>query len=149
MSLNWNCSNVKGFDTKEFSDPHFPDEDRLHPVTNALIWASMHVGLGEITEKNAEEFARRLKIVEEVTGSSINYSKIGEEGFEDYPITLEDVKRHIGLYTNVSRYTKREFNDHVIQMLENRTYREQLSAMERVKEHAQELWLHRASAEAQ
>lgn len=97
MALNWNIEKVKNW--KEISD----DEEEWK-VTDALIWATMAVGLGSITKANAEEFHRRLSEYEHQFGTYLIL-----KGGEPYYITLADVQRRIGLYTNVGNTSKREF----------------------------------------
>jgi hypothetical protein len=87
MSLNWNI--------EECSEEIRNDEGEW-PITNALIWATMGVGLGEITEKNAAEFYARVKLSEKLVGQMLN------RGPEPYWITAEDVRKRVGLRTNVS-----------------------------------------------
>jgi len=80
-----------------------PEDERdrsgrwMNPVTQALGFASMFIGIGEITEANAPEFYARLRAYELISGSLLQ----GPEG--DRPLTPEDVQRHVGLRMNVSR----------------------------------------------
>jgi hypothetical protein len=82
----------------------------LRPVTELLVFATMHVGMGEITEKNAAEFYARMTIVHKLHDIGINTP--------DGPKLLdpEYVQKHIGLTTNVrtetrAQWTKRMFTD--------------------------------------
>lgn len=63
--------------------------------TQAIIYMTMFVGMGQITEANADEFYRRARIVEAVTG----FLYATDQGPQ--PITREDVQRYVGLKTNV------------------------------------------------
>lgn len=133
MSLNWNigrvrdyatvCYDRRTFSTPEeakafvraeasFMGPHWGlDADdatgasvkRLSVTTNMLIWASMLVGLPTITEKNAEKWHKRLATVEARNGAY--RTRDGEDLF----FTLEEVKAHVGLSTNVSTETDTAF----------------------------------------
>lgn len=105
MSLSWNVENVK--DHKEVC---YDDTGSLSPVTELLIFTTMHVGLGSITEKNADEFYARMLIVHKLHDIGIMIP----DGTEQ--LKPEDIRKHIGLYTNVSnetraQWTKRMFND--------------------------------------
>lgn len=109
MALNWSIADVK--DThllhntakeKEGERP-FPEGspedlegDLQWGITNNLIWATMAVSMGSITEKNYEEFYRRMIVVGRLTTPP-------------YQVTLADVKRRIGLSTNVSTETPTKF----------------------------------------
>jgi hypothetical protein len=108
MSLNWNITKVPDsvcwieHDGEGEPDPHvFAKHDdgvwrRLNPVTDALIWATMSVDLGRITEKNVDEWAYRLTIVQALYGARLQSS----DG-TPRPLSLQDVVDHIGLSTNV------------------------------------------------
>jgi hypothetical protein len=96
MALNWNiqdCKNYKQLGT-----------EKNWRVTNSLIWATMAVGLWHITDKNYDEFYRRLHILEQKNGTFLMRDR------QPYFITKADVKRRIGLRTNASTISKRDFN---------------------------------------
>ena len=87
MALSWDVSKVRGYKGLcyvEQDDGSF----LVSEATDNLIWGSMAIEIGGITEKNAQEFYIRM----------CEYS--GASGF-DVPVALEDVRRHIGLKTNV------------------------------------------------
>lgn len=69
--------------------------DATYPMTERLYFVTLVTDLGEITESNYAEFYARVKVYEAITG-------------DDY-ITLEDIKRRIGLTTNVSNRTSAQF----------------------------------------
>ena len=113
MALHWNMEKVK--DTAllhntapdKDSEPKFPkgspediEGDRQWAITNQIIWATIGVDIGSITEKNYEEFYARLKIFDRMTGAG-KHSK--------FQITLADVKRRIGLSTNVANTSRASF----------------------------------------
>lgn len=77
---------------------------RMSVTTHCLIFASMNVGMRQITEANWEEFYTRLSTVEQVFGAF----RQNEEGPAYF--TPEDVKAHIGLSTNVGDESKAKFN---------------------------------------
>jgi hypothetical protein len=101
MSLNWNVKNVENNETVCFVGEG--DEREINPITHALIFMTMSVGLGEITDKNADEFYARCHIMEQTHGA---YTRIGSE--EVY-ITPQDIQRHIGLYCNVANETRAQW----------------------------------------
>lgn len=98
MALNYNFSKVK-------------DHEVLHEnqaewgKTDTLIWLTMAVGLGDITEKNYIEFYSRVRFIEKLSGA-MAHTKDG-----DYFFTVDDIKRRIGLSTNVSNTTRKQFVD--------------------------------------
>jgi len=69
--------------------------DANYPMTERIYFVTLVTDLGEITESNYGEFYARVKVYELISGD--NY------------ITLEDVKRRIGLITNVSNRTSAQF----------------------------------------
>lgn len=95
MALNWNIAKVKDWEKLEGAE---------RSITDAIVWATMAVGIPEITEKNVDEFYARVHLFELLVGS---YRQ--KEGKAVY-ITKDDVKRRVGLYTNASRYTRNQFN---------------------------------------
>lgn len=110
MSLNWDISKVKNWEELydkgtwkndfEFEPDPKGKEKRLQTRTDALIWVTMSVGMGQITEKNHEEFFKRVAFLETI-GSAYRM-----RGGKPVKYTLEDIKRHIGLSTNVSTETQ-------------------------------------------
>lgn len=77
----------------------FKKGDRImSPVTNALIWQCLAVGMRGITEDNRMEFYTRVKMYEKLFGPALSYSdKRGAR-----PFTYADIVEHTGLSTNVS-----------------------------------------------
>jgi hypothetical protein len=108
MSLNFyfdqieNYENVVWIKTGKLTEEG-DEETTMNPVTNALIWATLTVGIGKITDKNVDEFAARLRIMEKIDG----YYLI-EDG-KSRGITDEEFIAHIGLYTNVGNETRAQW----------------------------------------
>lgn len=88
MSLNWSIKKVEN--VQEIIDD--PDEA---VITEAIVWSTIAVGFGEITEKNAQEFYARLSVYEQLYGTMLQ-----AEG-KEIPLTPENISRRIGLHTNV------------------------------------------------
>ena len=120
MSLNWSIEEVEDFEEKCFTE----NEDgtrRLSEVTNALVWSTMGVGIGEITEKNWREYAYRLDLYQTLFGPLLSEWVPGKGGHDDgamqpRPLTPLEVRDHIGLHTNASietfhRWLRRMVND--------------------------------------
>lgn len=97
MSLNWNLNKINDKKNVCFT------EDGLKEVTNNLIWATLAVDIGDITEDNAEEFHHRLALLTALRGVNWN------------DISLQDIKNHVGLHTNVSTKTWKEFSTKVLE----------------------------------
>lgn len=94
MSLNWDVTKVKNHDVVCF-DAGEHEGRSLRVETHCLIFATIGVGLGRITAANAEEFAARLNILQDLNGALMGNA----EG--EVRITREDVLAHVGLSTNV------------------------------------------------
>jgi len=119
MSLNWSLKNIENQDNlcwidcpDDFEpgmfDSVFVDTDgqkkRLNYVTSTLIWATMIIGVSEITKKNVDHFFFRLHAWEKINGSFL----LDKNGNQNY-IKYDDVKQHIGLSTNASTMSNLKF----------------------------------------
>jgi hypothetical protein len=120
MSLNFDLTKIKDheevcFTTAKSDDPGqgIKAGDRImNPLTNALIWATMSVGWGVIEEETYEAWFERLRLVERTSGPFLFVN-----GGQPYSITKEDVRKHIGLRTNVfPKKTDAQFFKHVMNM---------------------------------
>lgn len=93
MALHWNvtkCADAEALTKK----PEWG-------ITEALIWMTMAVDLGDITEKNLDEWMVRLRVVEKTTGPILR-----DGNGKDLKVTREMVERRIGLKTNVINKTR-------------------------------------------
>lgn len=103
MSLNWNVERIDNYEGVCWIGAEGDPERHMNPVTKALIFMTMSVGLGVITKDNAEEFYARTHVMEQVHGQSTH---IGGEGIY---ISPADVQRHIGLTCNVGNETRAQW----------------------------------------
>jgi len=132
MSLNWYVANIKNSDdvcwltaTKNsVMDGRVRGEEYLHPITNTLIWATMAIGLSEITEKNVDEWAARYALAYKVGWLSPltvwNGEPVGPDGknahcFTERYITRADLEQHIGLSTNANDESASAWRKRVIE----------------------------------
>jgi len=99
MSLNWNTQNCNPSEAKD---------DNEAAIREMIIWQTMVVHMGEITENNWKEFYARIALMEKITGPLMLV------GGEPYPVTPEMVRRWIGLTTNVSTDSRAKFLREVI-----------------------------------
>ena len=140
MSLNWSISRIEDYDNfcwqrhREPIEGHERLEEmvgtqgwnwskdntyvyRLNPTTDALIWGSMSIGMGSITQANHEEVYLRYEMLRRIHGAN-RWTWDKETGTRvELPFTLEDIKRHIGLGTNVSLDSKAKFKNHLMRNL--------------------------------
>ena len=138
MSLNFNLGNIP--DWKKVTQK--PDGS-MSAITETLIFRSMSVDLGEVSKENVAEWMFRLKCVTRVFGPPLRklvvvcdycHQEVGPDGCQkpncstskeavhdnviDREFTLEEVRAHVGLTTNVSDKTRIGFLKHLGQRLE-------------------------------
>lgn len=103
MPLNWNIEKVK--DAKNLCFEETEDgKKRMAIVTETLIFATQWVGIDKITERNYEEFYYRLFLADASWGGSIKTKDLS-----NITPSLNDVKAHIGLWTNACSFPRTEF----------------------------------------
>jgi hypothetical protein len=132
MALHYNATGIpSSITTSPF------DEDKWHPVTHYLMFATMGIGMNEITKQNAPEFFRRIAIFQKVHGCAVQYRDHLDGTNKEIYITMEDITNHIGLHTNSSLYSKAEFNKKIFEQLERNALSSYVddSAHKRVAEH--------------
>jgi len=95
MALRWNIENCKDFEGLT--------TDEEWAITDALIWATMSIGINEITKKNLKKVFTRIRIDENLSGSYLTRGK------KRYFIKIEDVEKRVGMHTNATRYTDTQF----------------------------------------
>ena len=109
MALQYDYSKIKESTKTWEPDGTFDDEGeplgQMTGVLNSLIWTTMSIGMSSITEKNWKDFYTRMKLL----GSDRSLLRRDKDGNYTVPISSQEVKDHIGLMTNASTLTKREF----------------------------------------
>jgi hypothetical protein len=98
MPLNWNIENCKDWETLK--------TDEEWPLTHALIWASMSIGIREITEENLPEYYARIHIWESLRGPYTSRRDPETGKFKGKPVSVEDLRKRIGLWTNASTMSR-------------------------------------------
>lgn len=116
MSLNW--------DSNKCANPTPADENEAGG-RECLIWGSIATDMGEITEKNVDEWLFRFKFLESV-GKSIT----------NQPMTRSVIERWVGLRMNVVTLTRKKWMKRVMEQIErdvscevNRTSHEYLATL--------------------
>lgn len=102
MALDWNISKVK------LKDELFHEDNELKGVYEQLIWCTMLVGIPKITEENYKQFFNRVELYQRFEKSLLTFCDDDNE-LSTYFITLDDVKKMIGMYTNASRITATQY----------------------------------------
>lgn len=113
MSLRWDITSVQDFESLKVEDSENPSRKVISGLTKTIIWLTIPVGFGEITDKNADEFFIRASIIEKCFGAF----RVDPEG-KDVPVTHHDIVRHIGLTTNVSRMSFPAWRKTIMERLE-------------------------------
>lgn len=109
MPLSWQIDQIKNYQdlcwipTDEIGEDGEP-RVRLNPVTETLIFMTMAVRLGSITEANADDFFARVKIIEKLDGPMMTDSHGTGRCF-----TVEDIHDHVGLVCNVTSESVTKF----------------------------------------
>tara|TARA_R100000005_G_C4991157_1_gene198538 strand:- start:634 stop:1083 length:450 start_codon:yes stop_codon:yes gene_type:complete len=105
MSLNWSVKDCKDADrlcNKGGSDK--PVDILQWKKTEALIWATLGLGLSEITEENYKEFWLRVNMTETYEGPWMG-AMLEDNKRMDIYFSLQDIKDRIGMYTNAETLT--------------------------------------------
>lgn len=133
MSLDWDISKIDDFENRCFMVASHDNDfygyqkgDRvITGVLRTLIFSTMAIEIGVITEENYVEFYERLALWERGVGAWRRNEKR-----EDVLVTLEEVKGHIGLRTNVfPKLPKTKFMEKLGKaMLEERRGRDRAAA---------------------
>jgi hypothetical protein len=87
MSLDFNLSKIKNH--KELC---FSANGEIKSLTQALIFSTMAVDIGVISDKTLDKFVTRLRAWELLHGNMLHGRG---------PITADEVRAHLGLSTNV------------------------------------------------
>jgi hypothetical protein len=125
MSLDYELGNIAHY--KEVCYDGKPGERKMSAVTHALIFVTMSVDIGKITEKNYREFYSRTKFVFALHGSTLVTLDDNEE-YKYRDFTLAEVKAHIGLHTNVHDKTHAHFvKSHIDRYFRELNYQTQRS----------------------
>ena len=113
MSLNYH--------TNEAIRTAFPDNgNSLHHKLQSAIFYTIPVGIGEVTDSNVTEFYSRVEIWQKVIGAM--FFKLSDDDHKPEPIYLsfQDCLNLVGLHTNASRKTRKQFADDLfLQMKES------------------------------
>lgn len=113
MSLDFNVSKIKDYEDVTTAAFDINGRPQWNPVTNALVWWSIPIGIWEITKDNVDVYWKRLQLWQAVVGPVLGNA----DG--DIWLTRDDVVAHIGLSTNVIGKNDKEFMATVQKQLDN------------------------------
>jgi hypothetical protein len=110
MTLNLDWQDVRDYENVcEMDDPERPGHRTSTPLVFVMGVLMMHTGISHLTEDNADEFFVRTRLIESCFGGGLMTDGKGKS----VGITPADVHAHIGLKSNVSRYTTAQFYKHL------------------------------------
>lgn len=97
MSLNWDYTDKEKFAAIKGD-----------PMNDVFIWGCMFTDMQGITEKNAEEWWVRYRMYDLLCGP-FYYEPSENKERKPLTVTLADVKKRVGLRTNVTQKTRSAF----------------------------------------
>ena len=106
MALTWNLTNCT-------QSACWDKNDEMTPLANGLIWATMVVGLNEITETNLSEWCWRLNWEIRLRGTRAILRRANGKTYSE-----ADLRPFVGLNTNASRRTRKQYLASSIKHLE-------------------------------
>lgn len=110
MPLNYDLRDIKGYKRKIYSPVKSETGEtkyKMKSIPETIIFLTMSVGMRSITENNWERFYNRTHMLETVNGSFFYETKRGKH-VPRY-ITKDDIQSMIGLQTNASELTTKQF----------------------------------------
>ena len=109
MALNWNLGDIENFKSVCWND-----DESFNEETELLIFYTMNLGMGLITESNVNKFILRFRMYEVLFGMS-KWRNVDGERINAISDTL--IRKHIGLRTNASKISDAEFNKKMLKQL--------------------------------
>lgn len=95
MSLSYTIDKIENYKEACYTNL---EKLQLHYVTQGLIFATISIGTGAITEENAEQFYARLNFWERARGNYLYRPENWE--YKDHYFLPAEVLKHVGLTTN-------------------------------------------------
>lgn len=142
MPLTWDASRIEKF--KDNTDAIWIEHDRgdgkeyeCEPKLKALIFAGGVVGYSSIKYSNVAEWYARFKICEELYGISF-LVQFTDDGLEYIKLTPSALKEYIGLGTNHSTYTRKEWIDNVLRQRDIAEYMTEAKLKSMIKKYMNE-----------
>ena len=88
-------------------NPSEPTDKNDECLRLTLGYLTMSVGIPQITHQNFREFYARVFVIESISGGS-RY-QVTADGLKQVVISIDDVKRWIGLKTRAATMTRKQF----------------------------------------
>ena len=109
MSLNWDLGGIENFKSVCRNE-----DESLREETELLIFYTMNLGMGLITQNNVDKFILRLRMYEVLYGMA-KWWNVNGQRVNVISDTL--IRKHIGLRTNASSISDVQFNKNMLKQL--------------------------------
>jgi len=117
MSLDWNLTKIADVDTTCWCTDE-QGQVTMNPVTELLIFASIIIGLADITAKNIAEWELRFEMLSQM-GVHLG-SKLADGQRTPWNPGRAELEAHIGLHTNAGpEKTRHQFKMAQMQRVEH------------------------------
>lgn len=114
MALDYDYVNIKNWKTVCYRKDRY-GKKHMTPLGHLMPWACLFLDMNGVTEKNVDEWMRRLALYK-LAGCTIGHHSRTDEFWP----TREEVQSMIGLRTNVSTLPPTKFNKKMFEKLEER-----------------------------
>lgn len=111
MALTYDLTGIEGFKDKCYVGSVEEGTNRLHPVTEAIVFYMRLVNVGShLTECLVPEFLARVRFLDQLEGKPLLVAPDPETGnLKEQPLTREQVQEHLGLKVNVKSVSWERF----------------------------------------
>ena len=123
--FRWNIEKVKDYETACWTKAEDDEYGRvrLEVVTEALVNGAGFIGINEITKRNYEKVYMRYEMARFASEPVAQVFDPKKGHLVARRITLEEVKAHIGLWTNATRLTDAQYKKRLIEHISDRAKR--------------------------
>ena len=116
MALTCDYRKIKNFKSRCYKK--IGGKYHTHPITQALVFATVYIGMSEITLDNAREFWRRIDAWQRGFGPMCEVpDNRTKSGWRKHMLTYQNIRDHIGLETNAATSTRAQFNRRFMELL--------------------------------
>ena len=109
MALNWDLGDIENFKSVCRNE-----DESLREETELLIFYTMNLGMGLITQNSVDKFILRLRMYEVMYGMA-KWWNVNGQRVNVISDTL--IRKHIGLRTNASSISDVQFNKNMLKQL--------------------------------
>tara|TARA_R110002110_G_scaffold2550_1_gene11969 strand:- start:333 stop:758 length:426 start_codon:yes stop_codon:yes gene_type:complete len=109
MALNWDLGDIENFKSVCRNE-----DESLREETELLIFYTMNLGMGLITQNNVDKFILRFRMYEVLYGMA-KWRNVNGQRINAISDTL--IRKHIGLHTNASSISDAQFNKNMLKQL--------------------------------